>query len=119
MRTPRLLAAIADATIDVDMATLIIETCINCGACEPACPNAAISAGEALFVIEPERCTECVGFHHEEQCARVCPVDSCLPDPDREEPEHLLYARARRLHPQVAFPTEGFPSRFRKAPAKR
>lgn len=98
------------------MATLIVETCINCGACEPACPNAAIKAGEALYVIDPERCTECVGFHHEEQCAKVCPVDSCLPDPDREEPEHLLYARARRLHPQAAFPASGYPSRFRKAP---
>jgi ferredoxin len=69
------------------MATLIVDDCINCGACEPVCPNKAITAGEALYVINPERCTECVGFHDTEQCAAVCPVDACLPDPDREESE--------------------------------
>jgi ferredoxin len=94
------------------VATLIVETCINCGACEPACPNTAIREGEALYVIDPERCTECVGFHAEEQCAKVCPVDSCLPDPDREEAELVLVARARRLHPKRNFPSP-LPSRFR------
>ncbi len=93
------------------MATIIVEDCINCGACEPACPNQAISGGEALFIIDPRRCTECVGFHVEEQCASVCPVDACLPDPDREEAEPVLIARARQLHPQVTFVT-GYPSRF-------
>ena len=94
------------------MPTLIVDDCINCGACEPACPNKAISAGEALFVIDPERCTECVGFHDTEQCAAVCPTDACLPDPDREETEATLIARARRLHPKTVFPAV-FPSRFR------
>ncbi len=95
------------------MATLIVDDCINCGLCEPACPNSAISPGEQLYVINPVRCTECVGFHDEEACARVCPVDACLPDPDREEPEVELLRRAQRLHPKKAFPA-GFPSRFRK-----
>jgi ferredoxin len=95
------------------MATLIVDDCINCGACEPVCPNKAISAGEALYVIDPERCTECVGFHDTEQCAAVCPVDACLPDPDREESELVLIARARRLHPKRVF-ADGFPSRFRR-----
>jgi ferredoxin len=95
------------------MATIIVDDCINCGACEPVCPNKAISAGEALYVINPERCTECVGFHDTEQCAAVCPVDACLPDPDREESELVLIARARRLHPKRAFPVD-FPSRFRR-----
>jgi ferredoxin len=95
------------------MATLIVEDCINCGACEPACPNEAISAGEALFVIDVGRCTECVGFHEEEQCAKVCPVDACLPDPDREETETVLLQRARMLHPHVVFP-DAYPSRFQK-----
>jgi ferredoxin len=94
------------------MATLIVDDCINCGACEPVCPNKAIRAGEALYVIDPERCTECVGFHDTEQCASVCPTDACLPDPDREESESALLARAKRLHPKRAFPTP-FPSRFR------
>ncbi len=94
------------------MATLIVDDCINCGACVPVCPNKAISEGEALFVIDSERCTECVGFHGVEQCARVCPTDACLPDPDREESELTLITRARRLHPHKEFPP-GFPSRFR------
>jgi ferredoxin len=93
------------------MATLIVDDCINCGACEPVCPNKAISAGEALYVIDPERCTECVGFHDAEQCAAVCPVDACLPDPDRQETERVLISRARRLHPTRTF-SSNFPSRF-------
>jgi ferredoxin len=95
------------------MATLIVDDCINCGACEPVCPNRAISAGEQLYVIDPARCTECVGFHDEEQCAKVCPVDACLPDPDREETEPVLLARAKKLHPTRPFPPD-FPSRFKK-----
>lgn len=94
------------------MATMIFEQCINCGACESECPNNAISAGEDIYVIEPERCTECVGFHEEEMCASVCPVDVCLPDPDRVEAEEVLIARARRLHPGHDF-GDDFPSRFR------
>lgn len=94
------------------MATLIVDDCINCGACEPVCPNKAISEGEALYVINPERCTECVGFHDTEQCAAVCPTEACLPDPDREEDEATLLARARRLHPKKVF-AEPIPSRFR------
>ena len=27
------------------MATMITEECINCGACDPECPNTAIYAG--------------------------------------------------------------------------
>jgi ferredoxin len=94
------------------MATMIVDDCINCGVCEPACPNQAIRAGESLYVIDPHRCTECVGFHGEEQCAKVCPVDACLPDPDREETESALLARARLIHPTHVFATP-LPSRFR------
>ena len=94
------------------MATLIVDDCINCGACEPVCPNQAIKAGEAMFVIDPRRCTECEGFHDTEQCASVCPTDACLPDPDRVEAEVALIVRARQLHPKKSF-TEPFPSRFR------
>ena len=86
------------------MATIITEECINCGACEPECPNQAISQGEDIFVIDPALCTECVGFHDEEACAAVCPVDCCIPDPNNVEAEPALLTRAQKLHPQKQFP---------------
>jgi ferredoxin len=101
------------------MATMITEECINCGACEPECPNQAISQGEDIFVIDPKLCTECVGFHDEEACAAVCPVDCCVPDPTNVESEAVLYERAKVLHKDKAFPElSTLPaslSRFRKS----
>ena len=99
------------------MATMITNDCINCGACEPECPNNAISQGEPVYVIDPKLCTECVGFHDYEACAAVCPVDVCVTDPKNIESEEVLMARARELHPEVNFP-ENFESRFRKGQGK-
>ncbi len=96
------------------MATMITEECINCGACEPECPNEAISEGEDIYVIDPARCTECVGHHDEEQCAAVCPVDCCVPDPNNLEVEPALYDRAKALHPNKTLSEDDYPSRFRK-----
>ncbi len=108
------------------MATMITEECINCGACEPECPNTAIFQGgveyelngatqpalsDDVFFIVPEKCTECVGFFDEEACAAVCPVDVCIPNPAIPETEEVLMTRARELHPGTAFP-DAFPSRF-------
>jgi ferredoxin len=81
------------------MATMITEECINCGACEPECPNEAISEGEDVYVIDPNLCTECVGFHGSEACQAVCPVECCIPDPKNRESEETLLARAQKLHP--------------------
>jgi ferredoxin len=81
------------------VATRITEVCIGCGVCEPECPNGAISGGLEIFLIDPSLCTECVGFHATEQCAAVCPVDCCVPDPEFVEAEDLLFARAQKLHP--------------------
>ena len=86
------------------MATFITEECINCGACEPECPNGAISQGEDIYVIDPKLCTECVGFHDEEACAAVCPVDCCIPDPNNAETEEQLYAKLLKIHPDKQFP---------------
>ena len=101
------------------MATMITEECINCGACEPECPNKAISQGEDIFVIDPKLCTECVGFHDEEACAAVCPVDCCVPDPKNVESEATLFDRAKGLHKDKQFPElavlPASLSRFRKA----
>lgn len=100
------------------MALMINEECINCAACEPECPNTAIYEGgaeyeymgetfpalsEDLYYIVPEKCTECKGFHDEEQCVSVCPVDACVPDPDHEESEEELLDKARKLHPDKTF----------------
>ena len=100
------------------MSTMITQECINCGACEPECPNQAISQGEDIFVIDPKLCTECVGFHDEEACAAVCPVDCCVPNPEIVESEADLYARARAIHTDKTFPElaelPASLSRFRK-----
>jgi ferredoxin len=111
------------------MATMITSECINCGACEPECPNTAIYQGGVewqapdgamhaalsndIFYIVPEKCTECVGFYDHEACAAVCPVDCCVPNPDIPESEAVLLERARALHADKTFADDA-PSRFRK-----
>ncbi|MEM7658889.1 MAG: 4Fe-4S dicluster domain-containing protein [Bacteroidota bacterium] len=114
------------------MAIMITEECINCGACEPECPNNAIyepgvawkysdgtgltgsitlpeggSVGaddeqepvsDEVYYITHHKCTECTGFHEEPQCAAVCPVDCCVPDPDHEETEDQLMSKKEWLH---------------------
>ena len=60
------------------MALIITDECINCDCCEPECPNEAISQGPENYIIDPNRCTECVGHFDEPQCAQICPVE-CIP----------------------------------------
>lgn len=114
------------------MAIKITDDCINCGACEPECPNTAIYEGgakwklsegtklkgtvhmdgqafdaeatnnplsEEIYFIIPNKCTECVGFHDEPQCAAVCPVDCCVPDDEHVESKEILAERQNFLHP--------------------
>ncbi len=78
------------------MAFKITEDCINCSACESVCPNAAISEGETTYVIDPDKCTECKGYFDAQQCAEVCPVEACVPDPDHVETEEALLAKVER-----------------------
>ena len=100
------------------MAIKISEECINCGACQSECPNTAIYAsGEEYelngqthpplssdyYYVVPEKCTECVGFHDEEQCKSVCPTDACVNDPARAETKEALLAKAKALHPDKSF----------------
>jgi ferredoxin len=114
------------------MAIMITDECINCGACEPECPNNAIyeggtewrfSDGTAIsgsftsktgiisdantphepktmdvYYIVTDKCTECVGFHDEPQCAAVCPVDCCVDDPDFRETREELLIKKDSLH---------------------
>ncbi len=100
------------------MATHITDACINCGACEPECPNEAITQGSDIYVIDGDNCTECVGFHEKEACQAVCPVECCIPDPTRVDTEEQLIARAIALHPEdeelkARVASGDFPSRFR------
>jgi ferredoxin len=81
------------------MAMKIIEECINCGACEPECPNQAITAGEPIYVIDSLKCTECVGAFDSPRCVEVCPVDDCIiTDPDHAETREQLEAKYAALH---------------------
>ena len=114
------------------MAIKITDECINCGACEPECPNNAIYEGGAewrasdgtsvkgtfkridgsdidasspqapvamdVYYIVPDKCTECVGFHDEPQCASVCPVDCCVDDPNYREPKEVLLGKKEAMH---------------------
>jgi ferredoxin len=115
----------------IDMAIMITDECINCGACEPECPNNAIYEGGTewrfadgtslkgevhaasgtfqadsannpkamdVYYIVSDKCTECVGFHDEPQCAAVCPVDCCVDDPDFRETQEQLLAKKNYMH---------------------
>jgi ferredoxin len=100
------------------MSFKISEECINCGACQPECPNEAIVAGgedyelngktaaalsQDFYYIVPEKCTECVGFYDEPMCASVCPTDACVKDPAKVETKEQLLAKAKVLHPDKEF----------------
>lgn len=54
------------------------DQCTGCSACEPECPNDAISEKKNLFVIDPDKCTECDGHYDTPQCVAVCPIDDCI-----------------------------------------
>jgi ferredoxin len=58
------------------MAMVINDECIACGACETDCPVDAISEGDIIFVIDPNKCVECEGYFDSPQCVDVCPVDA-------------------------------------------
>ena len=80
------------------MALLINDNCTACDACKPVCPNEAISSGDVIYVIDPARCTECVGAEDEPQCKLVCPADCILPNPDWEESQDDLLLKYQQLH---------------------
>lgn len=79
------------------MALMITDECINCDVCEPECPNEAISAGDEIYIIDPKKCTECVGHYDTPQCVEVCPVD-CIPfNPDVKETKDELMEKYHKL----------------------
>jgi ferredoxin len=81
------------------MALLINDNCTACDACLPECPNEAITAGNPIYVIDPLKCSECVGAKDEPQCRLVCPVSDCIVDhPDFRESQDELLAKYQSLH---------------------
>lgn len=79
------------------MALMITEDCINCNACVDECPNDAISEGESIYVVNPDLCTECVGFFDDPQCINVCPVEgTIIPDPEHQESQEELLAKKEK-----------------------
>ncbi|MBI4304653.1 MAG: YfhL family 4Fe-4S dicluster ferredoxin [Chloroflexi bacterium] len=81
------------------MAYKISDDCISCGACLPECPNEAISEGDTIYVIDPNKCTECVGSHESSKCLEVCPVEAPKPDPEHKESRAVLLEKWKKLHP--------------------
>ena len=76
---------------------MITDDCINCDVCEPECPNGAISMGPEIYVIEPRKCTECVGHFDAPQCQQVCPV-ACIPlNPEWIETHEQLLRKYQTL----------------------
>ncbi len=81
------------------MAMSIVESCISCGACEPECPNEAISQGDTIYLVDFEKCTECVGAFEKPKCVELCPVeDAIVKDPAHLESQEELQAKYARLH---------------------
>lgn len=92
------------------MALKITDECINCDVCEPECPNQAISMGAEFYVIDPAKCTECVGHFGEPQCVQVCPVE-CIPkDPAHPETQAELEAKYQRLMAAAVTPVASPPA---------
>lgn len=68
------------------MAVMITEECINCDACAPECPVAAILDENSeknpfeteRFYIKPETCVECVGHADTPRCAEACPTEGSI-----------------------------------------
>ena len=81
------------------MAFKITDECISCGACESECKNEAISEGEEIYIIDPDKCSECVGWFESSKCAEICPVDACILDSEHEETHEQLLGKWCKLHP--------------------
>lgn len=80
------------------MALMITSDCTACDACVEPCPNDAISPGDTMYVIDPARCTECVGAEDEPQCQLVCPSACIVLNPDIRETPEQLQAKYDALH---------------------
>ncbi len=67
------------------MSLLITDECIACDACREECPTEAIEEADPIYIIDPDICTECIGYYDEPSCIAVCPVECIIPDPNNVE----------------------------------
>lgn len=82
------------------MALKITDDCSACGVCVDECDvNHAISEGDPIYKIDPDKCTECVGIADAPKCQPVCPVEAIVKDPDHVETKEQLLAKFKKLHP--------------------
>jgi ferredoxin len=51
-----------------------------------------------VFFIVPDKCTECKEYHEVPSCNDVCPVECCVPDPEREETVEVLLVKKALMH---------------------
>jgi ferredoxin len=79
------------------MSLLITDDCIACDACREECPNEAIEEGDPIYIIESDRCTECVCSYDEPQCVEVCPVDCIVLDKNNQETMQELQFKFKQL----------------------
>ncbi len=81
------------------MAYKITDDCTGCGGCESECPNTAITSGEDIYIIDPDKCTECVGSYDSSRCELACAMSSIVLDPAHEETREQLLGKWKNLHP--------------------
>ena len=67
-------------------------------ACRSDGRRGPLPALHEIYYIVPDKCTECVGFHEEPQCAAVCPVDCCVPDENNVESREDLLGKQQFMH---------------------
>lgn len=79
------------------MSLMITDECIACDACRDECPNDAIEEADPVYIIDPDFCTECVGYYDEPSCIVVCPVDCIISDPDNIESTAELKLKFKQL----------------------
>jgi ferredoxin len=60
--------------------------------------EAQVPVAMDVYYIVSDKCTECVGFHDEPQCAAVCPVDCCIDDENHRESKDELLAKKTFMH---------------------
>jgi ferredoxin len=78
------------------MSLKITDDCTSCDACASACPNQAITPGDVTYIIDPAKCTECVGAEDSPQCQLVCPADAIVAG--IAESNDQLLAKYHALH---------------------